>query len=168
MRRDLADIIADLFHRIADLERRVQSVRRTGTIEEVDAAKGVARVKLGQDPKTGKPYLSPWMPWTMPAMGATKINIPPSVGQQVEIVSESGDMTEAIINASLRSNANPQPGAEPGDMVIVNTGKVVFKTPSFHVEAGNYRVDAGSVDVAAGKIAYTKSGSGGAKPGAAV
>lgn len=154
MRRDLPDIIADLYHRLEGVERRFQSHRRTGTIAEVDPAKGLARVKLGES-KDGKPFLSPWIPWTMPAMGATKINIPPSVGQQVEIVSETGDMTDGVINASLRSNANPMPGASPGEVVIENTGKVVFRTPHYRVEAG--------------KVEYVKSGGGGGqKPGADV
>lgn len=155
MRTDLPDIIADIYHRLEGVERRFQSHRRTGTVAEVDATKGLARIKLGEDPKTGKPFLSPWVPWTMPAMGATKINIPPSVGQQVEIVSETGDMTDAIINTSLRSDANPMPDAQPGEVVIVNTGKVVFRTPHYRVEAG--------------KVEYVKSGGGGGqKPGADV
>lgn len=159
MRTDLADIIADLFHRIEDLERRYQSHRRTGTIHEVDAAKGLARVKLSEDPETGQPYLSPWMPWTMPAMGATKVNIPPSVGQQVEMVSESGDMTDGVINSSLRSNDNPQPGAQPGEGIVTtgNTtiffdgGKVRITTGTFEVQA--HVVVQGDVNIT-GKITH--------------
>lgn len=126
MRTWWSDIIADLFHRVEDLERRYQSHRRTGTVHEVDAAKGLARVKLGEDHKTGRPYLSPWMPWTMPAMGAAKVNIPPSVGQQVELVSETGDLTDGVINASLRSNDNPQPDAQPGEGVITSGSTRIF------------------------------------------
>lgn len=153
MRHDFPGIVADLFHRVEDVERRLQSHRRTGTIAEVDASRGKARVKLSEDPKTGKPYLSPWLPWAMPAMGATKVNIPPSVGQQVEIVSESGDLTDAVINVSLRSDANPLPGAQPGEMVVENA-KVLIKT-------GHYRVEAA-------KVEFVKSGGGGQKPGASV
>jgi len=129
MRRDAADIIADLYHRNAELERRFQNQRRTGTIESVDAAKGTARVRLSEDPATGAPYLTTDIPWKMPAMGATKINIPPSVGQQVDVVSENGDMTDATIDNSVRSNANALPAAQPGEAVIVTGGTRFFLSP---------------------------------------
>lgn len=126
MRSDLSDIIAELFHRIADLERRVQNKKRPGTVAEIDAAKGLARVKLSEDPATGKAYLTDWVPWKMPAMGATKVNIPPSVGQQVFVESESGDLTDAVIDNALRSNENPQPDAEPGEGVITTGSTRIF------------------------------------------
>ena len=128
MRSDLPDIVADLYHRIAELERRHQNRRRTGTVAEVNAAEGWARVKLGEDAE-GKPFLSPKIPWQMPAMGATKVNIPPSVGQQVEVVSETGDMTDGIINNSLRSNDNPQPDAQPGETVLTTGDTRIFVAP---------------------------------------
>ena len=33
-----------------------------------------------------------WIPWAEPAAGANKTHNPPSVGQQVQILSESGDL----------------------------------------------------------------------------
>ena len=40
------DQIADLYTRIAEQERRQQNAKRTGTIHEVDAKKGLAMVML--------------------------------------------------------------------------------------------------------------------------
>lgn len=125
MRTDLADHIADLYKRIAALEQRFANQRRKGTIAEVDTDKGMARVKLA-DGADGKPVLSPWVPWQTPAMGAMKWNIPPSVDEQVTIESDSGDMTDGVIANSLRSNANPQPGAKPGEMHMTNAGFKMF------------------------------------------
>ena len=148
MRRDLPDIIADLYHRIADLERRLQNARRTGTVTEVDHVKGLARVKLGEDPATGKPYISAWVPWKMAAMGATKINVPPSVGQQVDVVSESGDLTDAMIDHALRSNDNPLPAAEPGQGVIVTgTTRIFFSPDRIEMRADQIRLVAGRIDM---------------------
>lgn len=126
MRTDLPDIIAELFHRIAVLERQRQNARRTGTVESVDPEKGVARVRLNEDPNTGKPYLTAEIPWKMPSNGAVSVNIPPSVGQQVDVVSENGDLTDAVIDASLRSTANPLPGATPGDGVVTTGQTRIF------------------------------------------
>lgn len=143
MRTDLPDIIADLYHRIADLERRRQNARRTGTVESVDAAKGVARVRLNEDPKTGKPYITAEIPWKTPSVGATKVNIPPSVGQQVEVVSESGDMTDAVIDHSVRSNANPLPGAKPGEAIVTTGETTLFITGSkIRAATGTFEIEA--------------------------
>lgn len=121
----IPDMLADLYKRIADLERRLQNKKRTGIIHEVDAAKGLARVKLDED-DNGKPYLTGWLPWKMPAIGQTKINVPPSVGQQVDVVSESGDLTDALIDSSIRSDENPLPPAEPGQGRIVSGETEIF------------------------------------------
>lgn len=149
MRTSWDDIIADLFHRLEDVERRVHGGRRTGTIHEVDAAKGLARVKLGEDPETGDPYLSRWAPWKMPAMGDVKVNIPPTVGQQVEVVSETGDMTDLVIDSSLRSNANPLPAAQPGEGVITRGDTTIF------FDDGNVRITTGTVTITAGLVDIT-------------
>lgn len=126
MRTDLPDILADVYHRIADLERRLQNSRRTGTVESVDPSRGTARVRLNDDPKTGAPYLTAEIPWKMPSNGAVSVNIPPSVDQQVDVVSESGDLTDAMIDASLRSSANPLPGAQSGEGVVTTGQTRIF------------------------------------------
>lgn len=165
MRTDADDIIADLFHRLAEVERRQQNQRRTGTIAEVDAEKGVARVKLSEDPETGEPFLSPWVPWKTPSMGAVKVNIPPSVGQQVDVVSETGDLTDGMIDNSLRSDDNPLPGAKPGEGHITSGKTSIFWSgDKFLVKTPHYRVEAG-------KVEYQQSsgdGGGDSKPGAAI
>lgn len=138
------DMIADIYMRIADMERRRENRERTGTIHEVDAARGLARVKLSVDPDTGKPFLSPWVPWKEPAMGAIKTHLPPAVGEQVKLVSESGDITDAVIDTSLPSDDHPRPHDKEaegvitvGDTRILITGdKVVLRTPHYRVEAG--------------------------------
>lgn len=116
----IPDILADLYKRIADLERRVQNKKRTGLIHEVDAKKGLARVKLGED-DNGKPYLTGWLPWKEVAMGGIKTHFPPAVGEQVEVVSESGDLTDALIEASIPSNENGRP-SDKGDEAVITLG----------------------------------------------
>ncbi len=127
----LERIVAEQMHRIEELERKLENRTRTGTVHEVDAAKGLARVKIDED-KDGKPVLSPWIAWKEPAMGAIKTHFPPEVGEQVKITSESGDITDAVIDYSLPSNANARPhdkGREGvitiGDTRIHFTGDVV-------------------------------------------
>lgn len=110
--------IVELERMVAELSRRARNRKRTGTISEVDNAKGLARVKIMDGEK---PYLSPWVPWKEVSAGGTSSHIPPTVGQQVDIVSESGDLTDGVIDFSTHSNANPRPHDGP-EAVVVHGG----------------------------------------------
>jgi phage baseplate assembly protein gpV len=127
--RTLHEQMADLYRRLGEIERRNRNRKRTGTVSEVDYAKGLARVELST--QDGKPYLSPWMPWKEIAAGGIKSHIPPTQGEQVDVVSESGDLTDAVIDMSTPSNANPRPHDGPeavitkgGSKILIADGKV--------------------------------------------
>ncbi|WP_200962390.1 phage baseplate assembly protein V, partial [Pseudovibrio sp. POLY-S9] len=98
MSQDLPDLIAELHFEVAEIKRRLASRTREGVISEVDAAKGKARVRLTD---SDTPMLTGWLPWTEPASGANKTHNPPSIGQQVSLTSESGDLTDARIGSAL-------------------------------------------------------------------
>lgn len=160
----IAEIILAILHRMEEVERRFENRERTGTIAEVDAAKGVARVKYGQDPKSGQPLLSPWIPWKELAMGKIKTHFPPEVGEQVKIVSESGDITDAVIDNRLPSNTFKRPHNKAGEAmikvgentsVLFTDGQILTKTPHARTESA--------------KVEYDNRGAGGGqKPGAAI
>jgi hypothetical protein len=102
------DQMADVYRRVAELERRIQNQKRTGRVLKVDAAKGII-VELDQDPVTGKRDSTDWIPWQEPAMGGTKSHFPPSVGEQVDITSETGDGHDWRATLSTPSDANQRP-----------------------------------------------------------
>lgn len=115
----LPDIIDDLRRRVSELERRLRSQSRTGVVTEVDAANGLARVKLQEgDP----PFVTGWIPWAEPAAGAMKTHNPPSVGQQVQVASESGDLHDAVIQGSLNSDAHARPSGAGDEYVLAEVG----------------------------------------------
>ncbi|WPZ23109.1 phage baseplate assembly protein V [Sulfitobacter faviae] len=117
--RGLPEIIDDHRRRIAELERRLRSQSRIGVVTEVDAGNGTARVKL-QD--GDQPFLTGWIPWVEPSAGANKTHNPPSVGQQVQIASESGDLHDAVIQGSLNSDANGRPSGAGDEYVMLSVG----------------------------------------------
>lgn len=123
--QNLPDQVAWLADRIAELERRFQNQRRTGKVTEVDYDKKLARVELTKN-RDGEAFLSPWMPWKTIAAGATKVNVPPSVGQQVDVVSESGDIADGVIESSIKSNDNELPAANAGEGHITTGSTVIF------------------------------------------
>ncbi len=115
----LPEIIDDLRRRVTELERRQRAQSRTGVITEVDAGNGLARVRL-QD--GDQPFVTGWIPWTEPSAGANKTHNPPSIGQQVQIASESGDLHDAVIQGSLNSDANGRPSALGNEYVLASVG----------------------------------------------
>lgn len=156
----LEEIVRDLYHRFAEVERRLQNQKRTGKIHEVDAARGLARVQINVDPETGEPVLTDWIPWQELAMGEIKTHFPPAVGEQVDIQGETGDGTDWMIVTSIPSNKNPRPHNKEGEAMIkvgdnvsllMTRDRVLFKTPHYRVEAG--------------KVEYQQAGSGAGRPG---
>lgn len=104
--------VLDLYEKIAELERRNRNRKRSGVIKEIDLEKGRARVELSK--QKGMPFLTDWLPWKEIAAGGIKTHIPPTVGEEVDVLSENGDLTDAIIDMSIPSTDNPRPhdGAE--------------------------------------------------------
>ncbi|MER9652536.1 phage baseplate assembly protein V [Mesorhizobium sp. M0152] len=121
---ELADIIIGLANRIKDLERRDRASKRTGKVVEVDPAKGLARIELLAKGSNGKPFLSPWVPWAEQAAGLAKTHFPPSVGQQVTLSSETGDLADGVIEQSIPSNQNPRPSKAGDEFVLIDNGGV--------------------------------------------
>ena len=105
---DLPGQMRLIFSELADLRRRLSNKKRDGKIVELDLAKGLAKVKLSEGHK-GKPFLTDWIPWTEISAGAIKTSFSPSVGEQVSVSSESGDLTDAVIDFSSPSNENVRP-----------------------------------------------------------
>lgn len=113
------DIMGKLREQGARTQHQLRGKTRTGTISEVDAARGRARVRL-QEGDT--PFVTGWLPWSEPSAGANKTHTPPSVGQQVQIASESGFLTDAVIQGSLNSDANGRPSSKGDEVVLASLG----------------------------------------------
>ena len=114
----LDGIVADIVRRLGALERRLAWQSREGTVVEVNAGAGLARVELQDGIVTG------WIPWAEISAGANKTHNPVSEGQQVKVFSESGDMHDAVIMGSLNSDANARPSADGAAHVLASIGGV--------------------------------------------
>ncbi len=120
----LPEQMDDMRRRLSELERRIGSQGRTGVVTEVDAANGLARVQLTEG---DAPMVTGWIPWVEPAAGANKTHNPPSVGQQVEITSESGDLHDASIQGSLNSASNGRPSSAGDEFILLSVGAASIK-----------------------------------------
>lgn len=91
----------------AALARLIENLVRLGTIAEVDVVKARARVKSGE-------LLTTWLPWLALRAGADREWNPPTVGEQVLLLSPSGQLAQGIVLTGLFSEANPANGDRAG------------------------------------------------------
>lgn len=87
---------------------------RIGTIAEVDVADATApRVRV-QDGE----LLTGWVPFGALRAGTARVWSVPTVGEQVLMLSPSGDMASAVVVCGLYSTATPAPSTDPHDHII--------------------------------------------------
>jgi len=85
---------------IAELTRRIDNLLRIGTVAEVKGDS--CRVKTGE-------LLTQFRPFFTRRAGTAKTSWRPTVGEQVMLLSLSGDLTNAYILPALYSDENPEP-----------------------------------------------------------
>ncbi|WP_205598571.1 phage baseplate assembly protein V [Halomonas sp. NO4] len=87
-------------HGTAELLRLIHNLIRLGTIAEVDHRAARVRVRAGK-------LLTAWRPWIECRPGTTRDWDPPTVGEQVVLLSPGGDPAGAVVLAGLFSSAHP-------------------------------------------------------------
>ncbi|MEJ6522094.1 phage baseplate assembly protein V [Shewanella bicestrii] len=85
---------------LAELTRRIDNLLRIGTVAEVKGDS--CRVKTGE-------LLTQFRPFFTRRAGTAKTSWRPTVGEQVMLLSLSGDLTNAYILPALYSDKNPEP-----------------------------------------------------------
>lgn len=110
---DLARIVAAQARQIEELRRRARGRSREGIVTQADPAKGLVRVDVGTP---GRPFVTGWIPAEALSTGDLAIQADPVVGQHVRVVSESGDLTDAVVALSSFSASAPRPAARGGEL----------------------------------------------------
>lgn len=88
---------------IAQLNRLLENLVRLGTIAEVNHQ--AARVKV----QSGR-LLTGWLPWVAPRAGTDREWNPPTVGEQVVLLSPSGQTANGVVLVGLFSDGHPANG----------------------------------------------------------
>lgn len=96
---------------LVELSRLVENLLRIGTVLEVDHDRALCRVKSGE-------LETQWRPWLTFRAGETTSWDPPTVGEQVILLSPSGDPAGGIVLFGIYSTAKPSPSTSPDDHVI--------------------------------------------------
>ena len=96
---------------IAELLRLIQNLLRFGSIAEVDH--GVPNERLPAVRVRSGALLTGWLPWAGGRAGTTRDWSPPTVGEQVMILSPGGDLANGVAMPSLFQLSAPPPTNDP-------------------------------------------------------
>lgn len=92
---------------LPDLERRVANMVRYGVVHQVDYANKRVKIKSGE-------IVTAWLKW--PAASASSFKrtwTPPAVGEQVVLLSPTGDLRQATILPGQYQNSYDAPSVDP-------------------------------------------------------
>lgn len=99
---------------LSDLHRRLENLIRIGHIAEVDLSNTAAprvRVRDGA-------LLTNWLPFGALRAGTARVWSAPTVGEQVILLSPSGELGSAVVFGSLFCATTPAPSNQPNLHVI--------------------------------------------------
>jgi len=104
---------------LAEAFRLINNLIRIGTVSEVDHSRARARVKAGDN-------LTGWQPWMTMRAGTTVDWDPPTVGEQVVLISPSGDLAQAIIITGLFCQNAPSTSADEHKRVYPDGSEITY------------------------------------------
>lgn len=115
--------------RLGDLERRLCNIVHPGTIDEVDHEKARVRVKVGKNQTA-------WIPWVTGRAGGDRTWSAPEKGEQVLVLSPSGDLRQGYVLPSIYRKDYPANG-DSGDVsrVTYKDGAVIEYDRENHAHA---------------------------------
>lgn len=122
----------------AELERRLSTIVKIGTVAAVDHASGRVRVSAGG-------ITTAWLPWPVDVGRNYRRWRPMREGQQVVLVAPSGDLAQAAVAGMLYSNDLAAPDSNPDlDVVVFEDGTRI----EYDSSSGKLTIDCvGDVDV---------------------
>ncbi len=100
---------------ITDLQQRLANLMRVGRVHSVDYEAARLRVSFGKDGSN----VSGWIPWMTSRAGSTREWNPPAVGEQVVLMSPSGqDNAGFALPGGIYQTDSPANGTEAGKVVL--------------------------------------------------
>jgi phage baseplate assembly protein V len=95
----------------AELNRQIENLIRIGTVFAIDHGARRVRVKSGGVDTN-------WLKWRVGRAGATRTWDPPTIGEQVMILSPSGVLDNGIVMPSIFSDEFDAPSDNPDEHVV--------------------------------------------------
>lgn len=107
--------MSDLNYIVRDLQRRMANMIRRGRVHSVDFEQSPPRVKVEYE----KGAVTGWLPW-ISGRESNKHRTdwePLAIGEQVIILSESGELSAGVVLPSLPDATSPVPSTSPDEHV---------------------------------------------------
>ena len=130
---------------LSELFRLLMNLIRLGTIAEIDHDAQHVRVQVGNN-------LTNWRPWATTRAGDAQTWWPPSLGEQVVLLSPEGNFDHAIILPAVYSDQFVPPSTNPDHHTTrYSDGAVIQYDSATHILSATLP-DGTSVTVAPGKV----------------
>lgn len=125
---------------MSEAERRIANIVSIGKVEQADYERAIARVRVGS-------LLAPWLPMMALRAGPDVTWTPYEIGEQVVILSPSGDLASGVIIGSVYTSEFSAPSDNPAiERKVFSNGAVV----EYDRENGRYFMDVkGNVHIVA-------------------
>ena len=117
-----------------DIPADIAGLVRIGTVASVDLAAARCVVRYG-DPEDDAPAQTSPIRWLAPRAGLTRIWSPPSVGEQVLLLSPDGQVGAAVAVMGLVQDAFPPLGSTTAEMIEFADGARI----TYDAEAGELK-----------------------------
>ena len=129
----------------SELLRLILNLIRFGTIADINHATHRVRVRIGGN-------LTTWRPWIVQRAGDAQTWFPPSMGEQVIVLSPEGDFTNAVILPTVYSDKFAPPSTDPAHHTTrYKDGSVIQYDSTAHTLTATLP-DGTSVTAAPGKV----------------
>lgn len=112
---------------MAEMQRQVGKLLTVGIVEDVKG--NLVKVRIGKN-------VTPYVPYSALRAGDIRIYCPPSVGEQVIVMSQGGSYENAVVGMSAFCDAIPEP----------SEGKCLF----IDAYGTTIKIDKGGVEIVAG------------------
>ncbi len=114
-----------------ELQRTLNGFVNHGIVRYVDYENALCRVQIEE-------LVTDWLPFTSVRMGAVKVWNPPCEGEQVAVISETGELDTAFVTGSFDYYKQPQPSNNPHTLEVHCKDGAVF---SYNHDSHDLRID---------------------------
>ena len=142
---------------LVELERRLSNLVRVGVVHEADYDQERLRVRYDETPD-GTPVVTTWLPWAAQRAGPDGEWWAPEQGEQVVLLSPSGDLGQALVLASLTQMTFPPLEKVPTRHTrrYADGATIVYDREAHRLEAT--LPDEGSVSIRGGRTVSVQAG----------
>lgn len=136
---------------ISQLQRKLANIIRIGVIEEIDCLRARVRVKVDE-------IVTDWLPWITSKAGEERSWLPPSIDEQVVILSPSGELSLGVVLGSIYQQKYPAPENDKmiSSLLFQDGTKLSYNKDNHHLEVSV--VDKITLKVGSSSLEITNDG----------